>query len=167
MADDWENLAERLQEEEKDNILIGKVDCTKEELGKPLCKDFGVTGSPTLLYGDVVDLKEYEGGREYEDLKGFVDKKLNKPRCGVTRLKLCEPTKRKQLEDFIHIGLKNLEKRISSKEKEMEELDEEMQEFTLHLREKYRLAMREKEKKKQQIQDSDLKLLKSILSSSE
>merc|ERR1719262_466784 len=60
------------------NVLIADVDCT--ESGKDLCEKHQVQDFPTIKYGDPDDLKSYEGGRSYEDLKSFVETSLGKDR---------------------------------------------------------------------------------------
>merc|ERR1712217_899056 len=49
------------------NVLVADVDCT--EAGKDLCEKHGVEGFPTIKYGDPDDLKDYQGGRDYDGLK--------------------------------------------------------------------------------------------------
>merc|ERR1712019_61320 len=51
--------------------LVADVDCT--ESGKDLCETHGVHGFPTIKYGDPGDLKAYEGGRGYEELKKIAE----------------------------------------------------------------------------------------------
>lgn len=58
--------------------LVADVDCTTE--GKDLCVKQGVSGYPTIKYGEPGDLKKYEGGRNYEELKKFADENLG-PTC--------------------------------------------------------------------------------------
>jgi len=47
--------------------LVADVDCTAD--GKPLCEEHGVQGFPTIKWGDPNDLKDYNGGRSYDDFK--------------------------------------------------------------------------------------------------
>merc|ERR1711879_75883 len=54
--------------------LVAYVDCTAG--GKDLCDKNGVRGYPTIKYGDPGDLKDYNGGRTYDDLKKFADENL-------------------------------------------------------------------------------------------
>merc|ERR1712029_1286337 len=76
-------------EEFKDSktALVADVDCTAD--GKDLCEKNGVQGYPTIMYGEINDLKKYEGGRDFESLKKFADENLG-PTCGPENLDLCD-----------------------------------------------------------------------------
>jgi len=67
-------------------ILVGDVDCTAE--GKPLCNTHGVSGFPTIQYGDPNDLEKYQGGRDFASLNTFT--KGLKPLCSPANLDLCD-----------------------------------------------------------------------------
>ncbi|KAK7685514.1 hypothetical protein QCA50_011379 [Cerrena zonata] len=56
----------------KDKVVIAKVDA--DGVGKPLGQKYGVTGFPTLKWfnADGGEPEKYEGGRELNDLAGFV-----------------------------------------------------------------------------------------------
>ena len=45
--------------------LVADVDCTAD--GQSLCSTKGVSGYPTIKYGDPTDLQDYQGGRKYGD----------------------------------------------------------------------------------------------------
>ncbi|KAG5684013.1 hypothetical protein PVAND_013266 [Polypedilum vanderplanki] len=69
----WNDLASALEHDE--SVNIAKIDCTEH---RPICKDFDVKGYPTLLWlenGKKVD--KYSGSRTVEDLKDYVEKRLN------------------------------------------------------------------------------------------
>ena len=51
--------------ENSPTALVAKVDCTSG--GKEICKEFGVTGYPTLKWGDPADLQDYAGQRELDE----------------------------------------------------------------------------------------------------
>lgn len=68
----WEKLAADFAD--SPDKLVADVDCTAE--GEPLCDQLGVHGFPTLKWGDPLDLQDYNGGREYDDLKKFADENL-------------------------------------------------------------------------------------------
>merc|ERR1711953_1116536 len=90
--------------------LVADVDCT--EAGKDLCETHGVQGFPTIKYGDPGDLKAYEGGRGYEDLKKFADENLG-PTCGPDNLDLCDDKQKKSIEKFQAMSAKELEDKIA------------------------------------------------------
>ena len=77
--------------------LVADVDCTTE--GKSLCEKHGVQGYPSIKYGDPSDLKDYNGGRSYEDLKKFADENLG-PTCGPENLDLCDEENKALIEKF-------------------------------------------------------------------
>ena len=77
MAPAWEKLMKEF--EDSPTALVAKVDCTAG--GKEICKDYGVTGYPTIKYGDPADLQDYAGQREYDALYSFAQENL-KPLCG-------------------------------------------------------------------------------------
>jgi len=90
--------------------LVADVDCT--EAGKDLCETHGVQGFPTIKYGDPNDLKAYEGGRGYEDLKKFADENLG-PTCGPDHLDLCDEKAKKKIADYQKLDAKALEEKIT------------------------------------------------------
>lgn len=53
----------------------------------------GVKGYPTIKYfvGGDKKGKDYQGGRDFNSLKSFVETKLNKPMCDVETKKGCKP----------------------------------------------------------------------------
>jgi len=98
--------------------LIADVDCTTE--GKDLCEKHGVQGYPSIKYGDPAELKDYNGGRSYEDLKKFADENLG-PSCGPTNLDLCPEGDRTKLEGFMKMSSGKLEGKIRNALKALEE----------------------------------------------
>ena len=67
IIEDWERLTEEFAGHE--TILIAESDCIGD--GEALCNEVGVTGFPTLKFGDPFDLEDYEGPREYKELSAF------------------------------------------------------------------------------------------------
>mmetsp|Transcript_138040 Transcript_138040/g.243457 ORF Transcript_138040/g.243457 Transcript_138040/m.243457 type:complete len:282 (+) Transcript_138040:79-924(+) len=80
--------------------LVADVDCTAAE-GKELCQTHGVRGYPTIKYGDPGDMKDYNGGRSYEDLKKFADENLG-PSCGPANLELCSDEVKPKVEKYMN-----------------------------------------------------------------
>lgn len=105
--------------------LVADVDCTAE--GEPLCSTHGVKGYPSIKYGDPSDLKDYQGGRDYEDLKAFADENLG-PSCGPASLDLCDEKTKAKYEKYLAMDpkklLKKFEKIVSDYEDDCE-LDED------------------------------------------
>jgi len=78
MKPDWDSLAETYAG--STSVLIGDVDCTTDE-GKEACSRFEVRGYPTIKYFTAETGKggsDYQGGRDLESLKKFVEDKLAK-----------------------------------------------------------------------------------------
>merc|ERR1719235_364056 len=94
--------------------LIADVDCT--ESGKDLCETHGVQGFPTIKYGDPDDLKAYEGGRSYEDLKKFAESNLG-PQCGPgENIGLCSDKVREKIEKYAKMSVADLQAKIDQAE---------------------------------------------------
>mmetsp|Transcript_79021 Transcript_79021/g.246091 ORF Transcript_79021/g.246091 Transcript_79021/m.246091 type:complete len:128 (-) Transcript_79021:154-537(-) len=98
--------------------LVADVDCTTE--GKELCERHKVGGYPTIKYGDPSDLKDYQGGRSYDDLKKFADENLG-PTCGPTNLDLCSAETKTKLEVFMKMTADRLEGKIRNAQKVLAE----------------------------------------------
>ncbi|KAJ3474292.1 hypothetical protein NLI96_g12540 [Meripilus lineatus] len=74
LAPTYEQLADAFSHA-KDKVVIAKVDA--DGVGKPLGSKYGVSGFPTLKWfgADGGEPEKYEGGRELNDLAGFITKK--------------------------------------------------------------------------------------------
>eukprot|EP00928_Gymnodinium_smaydae_P023358 TRINITY_DN1930_c0_g1_i1.p1 TRINITY_DN1930_c0_g1~~TRINITY_DN1930_c0_g1_i1.p1 ORF type:complete len:137 (+),score=54.21 TRINITY_DN1930_c0_g1_i1:215-625(+) len=103
---------DRLMDDFKDSStsLVADVDCT--ESGKDLCEKHQVQGFPTIKYGDPDDLKDYQGGRDYAELKKFADENLG-PQCGPEHMDLCDAKKREKLEKYLKMSAADLEAKIA------------------------------------------------------
>jgi len=104
----WDKLADEYKD--SSTSLIADVDCT--EGGKDLCEKHGVTGFPTIKYGDPDDLKKYEGGRDYEHLKQFADESLG-PQCGPgDNIDLCSDKIKAKIEKYMKMSTAELQEKI-------------------------------------------------------
>merc|ERR550537_1728676 len=74
-----------------DKLMKKYKDCTAD--GKDLCETHGVEGFPTIKWGDPSALEDYDGGRDFEELKTFVDANL-KPMCSPKNIDLCDAEKK-------------------------------------------------------------------------
>mmetsp|Transcript_50152 Transcript_50152/g.129302 ORF Transcript_50152/g.129302 Transcript_50152/m.129302 type:complete len:131 (-) Transcript_50152:73-465(-) len=94
------------------------VDCTAE--GQPLCEKYGVRGYPTIKYGPVDDMKDYQGGRSFEDLKKFADENLG-PTCGPgEHIDLCDAETKARIEVYVKMSAGKLEGKIRKAQKDFE-----------------------------------------------
>lgn len=92
------------------NVLIADVDCT--EAGKDLCEKHGVQGFPTIKYGDPDDLKDYQGGRSYEDLKAFAGENLG-PQCGPgENYNLCDDKVKAKIDKYLKMSVTEVQEKI-------------------------------------------------------
>merc|ERR1712113_1214473 len=98
--------------------LVAVVDCTTE--GQPLCEKHGVQGYPSIKYGDVSELKDYNGGRSFDDLKKFAEENLG-PSCGPANLYLCSEEVKGKLETYMKMSAGKLEGKIRNAKKIVKE----------------------------------------------
>lgn len=93
------------------NVLIGDVDCTAD--GKDLCEKHGVQGFPTIKYGDPDDLKDYQGGRDFDGLKKFAEESLG-PQCGPgENYNLCSDKVKAKIDKYSKMSVTELEAKIA------------------------------------------------------
>jgi len=91
-------------------VLVGDVDCT--EGGKDLCETHGVRGFPTIKYGDPDELKDYSGGRGFDDLKSFAQSSLG-PQCGPgANIGLCSDKVKAKIEKYMTMSVAELQEKI-------------------------------------------------------
>jgi len=90
--------------------LVADVDCTTD--GKALCDKNGVRGYPSIKYGDPGELKDYQGGRSFEDLKKFAEENLG-PSCGPgDNIDLCDEETKAAINKYVTMSAGKLEGRI-------------------------------------------------------
>eukprot|EP00930_Biecheleria_cincta_P024193 TRINITY_DN17347_c1_g1_i1.p1 TRINITY_DN17347_c1_g1~~TRINITY_DN17347_c1_g1_i1.p1 ORF type:complete len:179 (-),score=73.22 TRINITY_DN17347_c1_g1_i1:225-761(-) len=113
-------------EEFKDSpsALVADVDCTTG--GKDLCEKHKVTGYPSIKWGDPNDLKDYNGGRSFDDLKTFADENLG-PTCGPDNLDLCSEEEKKAIKKFMKWDLDELEIQIEEAEAKVTSVEQKAQ----------------------------------------
>jgi len=82
MKPSWDSLGDEFAG--SSSVLIGDVDCTAG--GQSLCEKHGVQGYPTVKFfmdGDIDEGEDYQLGRDFDTLKGFVEDTLE-AKCLVT-----------------------------------------------------------------------------------
>mmetsp|Transcript_106617 Transcript_106617/g.267248 ORF Transcript_106617/g.267248 Transcript_106617/m.267248 type:complete len:127 (+) Transcript_106617:234-614(+) len=98
--------------------LVADVDCTAG--GESLCSKHEVGGYPTIKYGDPAELKDYNGGRSYDDLKKFASENLG-PTCGPgENLELCDAKTKAKIEGFVSMSIDKLDGKIRKATKDFE-----------------------------------------------
>lgn len=135
------------------------VDCT--DAGKDLCETHGVEGFPTIKYGDPSDLQDYEGGRDFDELKKFAKENL-KPVCSVVNIDLCDDAKKKQIKEFQSLSSDKLDKLIEEKIAEEKAVSTTFEEEVEKLQKRYEQLEEEKKDKLAKIKDSGLGLMKAV-----
>lgn len=157
MAPDYEKLAEEWHNHEVG--LVAEVDCTAE--GKPLCDANGVRGFPTLKYGDPSALEDYQGGRSYDELAAFAKENL-KPVCSPANIDLCDDAKKKEIEGYMKLSAKDLDKKIEKEEKKLESAEEDFKKEVEKLQQTYQKLSDAKDKKLAEVKESGLGLMKAV-----
>merc|ERR1711924_325822 len=72
----------------------------------------GVQGFPTIKYGDPDDLKDYEGGRDFDGLKSFAEGNLG-PQCGPgENINLCSDKVKAKIEKYLAMSTEELQSKI-------------------------------------------------------
>merc|ERR1712048_253661 len=143
--------------------LIADVDCTDEK-AKPLCEQNGVEGFPTIKWGDPSALEDYDGGRDFDDLKKFAEENL-KPLCSPANIDLCDEAKKKQISELQQLSDADLTAKIEAIEKEIKDVSDEFDKAVEGLQKKYEELEKDKTDKTKELKDSGLGLMKAVLAS--
>lgn len=101
--------------------LVGDVDCTVYE---PLCSKYKVEGFPTIKWGKLDALKDYEGERELGDLRKFATENLG-PICGPKTLNECDETQKKMIEDAMKLKDDDLKAKLKEKNDQMDKIEKD------------------------------------------
>jgi len=113
MKPDWDKLMKFWNKGERSkSTLIADVDCTAG--GKKMCTQMGVTGYPTIKWGEASELEDYKGGRDYKSLKQFATENL-KPSCSPANLQTCDDEQKKEIAMFQDMPAEELKFMISEK----------------------------------------------------
>jgi len=153
----WDKLMKQF--EGHASALVADVDCTAD--GKPLCEEHGVQGFPTIKWGDPSALEDYEGGRDFDELKTFAEENL-KPMCSPKNIDLCDDEKKTQIEKYMKMSTSDLDAEIEKKEAESKEAEETFDAEVQKLQEKYEQLEKEKTEKQAAVKASGLGLMKAV-----
>lgn len=154
----WEALT--VDYTDSDTLFVSEVDCTSNE-GKELCAHLGVQGYPTIKYGDASSLEDYKGGRDLDSLKKHAEK--IKPRCTPKRRDMCSTQEIEQLDDLMSKSKTELSQMIADQEAIIATLEEEFKTSVEALQKTYTDLLSVKNEKTAQVQESGLKLMRSVL----
>merc|ERR1712187_1041919 len=108
-----------------------------------------VRGYPSIKYGDPTDLKDYNGGRSFEELKKFAEENLG-PSCGPDNIDLCDEEKKALIEKFQAMDVDTLKKEIEEAQAKIDKIDAKSQKVIDGITEKIAAEQKnlEAEKKK-------------------
>jgi hypothetical protein len=160
MKPSWDKLMKNWNKGDRAKTsLIADVDCTGD--AKPLCEQNGVEGFPTIKWGDASALENYEGGREYEDLKKFAKENL-KPMCSPNNIDLCDDEKKKEISDLQALGAEELSKKIEEKKAEQKAAEETFAAEVKKLQEHYEKLQKDKDEAVANVKKSGLGLMQAV-----
>jgi DNA repair exonuclease SbcCD ATPase subunit len=156
MKPDWDKLIKAFKD--SDTTLVADVDCTAA--GKPLCDQAGVRGYPTIKHGDVNNLEDYKGGRDFASLEKFA--KGLKPVCSPAKMDLCEPEMKEKILELQKLSAADLDTQIKEKEAEIEKAEKFFTDEVDKLQKTYQKLQEDKESTVTAVKDSGLGLMKSV-----
>jgi len=139
--------------------LVADVDCTTD--GKPLCDSNGVQGFPTIKYGEPGDLKDYQGGRDYDALKKFAKENL-KPICSPSNIDLCDDDKKAEIAKFQAMSADDLAKEIEAKKAEIKTAEETFEAEVKKLQDTYSQLQKDKDEAVANVKKSGLGLMQAV-----
>jgi hypothetical protein len=77
--------------------LVAEVNCDGVN-SEMICDDFEISALPTILYGDIDNLKVYEGyDRTYEAMSAFAKEHISHLSCSIKHLEYCSELERDRL----------------------------------------------------------------------
>lgn len=140
--------------------LVAAVDCTTGK-GKMLCRQLHVQSFPTIMYGDPHRLKEYHGGRKYEELAEFAKQNLV-PLCSPPHLDVCDEDTRKRLEEYLALPKEEIRAGLREAENAIRNAKEKYEEEMKALQQKYEEAARVRDETIASVRQNELGLLKAV-----
>jgi len=152
----WDQLMEKFKDSK--TAAVHDVDCTVHQ---DLCGKYGVQGYPTIKHGDINNLEDYQGGREYDDLEKFANENLG-PSCGPANLDLCDATQKKAIEEAQAMSDADLDAKIAAEEKKMEDAESNFKSEVEKLQATYEKLSKEKDETIANVKKSGLGVLKSV-----
>lgn len=121
---------ERVAKDYKDrrSVRIGEVDCDST---RSLCSKYGVSGFPSLKVfkfrsGGNKNGEDFNGGRDYNSIKRYVDKNLAGPECGLEDKEGCTPHERALLEESEKMSTKDRNAKMDSMKADLKAKQDEL-----------------------------------------
>lgn len=160
MAPAWEKLMEKYADHA--DVVVAEVDCTSDG-GKPICDEAGVRGFPTIKYGSVDALEDYQGARDFDELEKFASEL--KPMCSPSNKEKCEPEMLKKIEELEAMTVEELEKLVAEGKAGMEKAEEDFKVGLEKLQEAYKELAEAKDETLKKIKEGGHGLTKVVLKS--
>ena len=107
-----------------------------------LCETFEVQGFPTIHYGDVNEVQDYTGGRDYDSLSKFAKENLEKPICSIHNIDACDKETKEAIRKLETKSAEELHAIVEEFEKEAEEADAVLQAEIERIEEEYNTRCR-------------------------
>jgi len=139
--------------------VVADVDCTAG--GKDLCSAHGVRGYPSIKYGDVSDLQDYKGGRDFDSLLEFAKSNLG-PTCSPNNLDLCDAEQTAAIEKAQAMSDEELETAIEDGDSALEQAEVDFKSAVEELQKQYEALMKAKDDTIADVKSRGLGVLKSV-----
>lgn len=140
------------------SVLVGDVDCTAD--GKEVCDKVGVQGYPTIKYGDPSNLEDYQGGRDFEDLKAHAA--TLKPLCSPANMDLCDAESKAALEVLLALSMEEINAKIEEGDAKVKQAGETFDTELEKLQEAYQKLQETRDATIAEVKASGLGQLKSV-----
>lgn len=109
-------------------------------------------------------MQDYQGPREYDELKAFADENL-KLMCSVENIDLCEGEKKELIQKYLKMSEDELEKLIEAEQNKIADLQATFDAGLEKLQETYEELQNEMQASMDEVKKNGLSMMKSILKS--
>ena len=155
----WDKLAEEYAN--SNTALVAEVDCSSEK-GKEFCVAHEIEGFPQIRWGDPDNLKDYNGGRSYEDLSKFGKENL-RPTCSLNDMDLCDDEQMELIETYKDMTIGQLQIEIERYGEAMVDAETSFKRKISLLQGKYERFAEDREMTIRKIRKKGLKFMHSVL----
>lgn len=147
------------------SVMIVSVDCAGK--GQSLCGKYGVQGYPSIKAFKFKEGKknpeDYNGARDFNGMKKYVDGNLAGPECSLEDKEGCEPGERKILEESEAMSVADrrakvteMEDDVKKKKNEAKQLEKDVKELSKTL-ELYKLGGQKPDRVMQLLNDAEFR----------